>query len=278
MRKRLAVPTFTETQIERYSRQIILPDVGGEGQKKLLSSRVLIVGMGGLGSPAALYLAAAGIGTLGVVDFDTVDLSNLQRQIIHSTEDLGKLKTRSAAETIKAINPDVRVIEHACRLNADNIIEIISPYELIVDGTDNFPSRFLLNDACLLEQKPMVHGAIYRFEGQASTFVAGKGPCYRCLLAEMPPPGMVPRCREAGVFGVLPGIIGAIQAAEAIKLILKIGKPLIGRLLHFTAFEMEMIELELIKDPDCPACSNTHKRGELKDYQVPNECAAPEER
>ena len=220
--------SFNKEQIIRYSRHIILPDVGGEGQNKLLSSRILLVGMGGLGSPAALYLAAAGVGTLGIVDFDRVELSNLQRQVIHTTEDLGKTKVQSARETIEAINPDVKVHEYEQRLSSENIMEIISDYDLVVDGTDNFPTRFLMNDACLLEGKTIVYGAIFRFEGQVSVFAPDKGPCYRCLIPEMPPPGSVPRCQEAGVFGVLPGIIGTLQTAEAIKLILGIGKPLIG--------------------------------------------------
>ena len=265
---------FSKEQIERYARHIILPDVGGEGQKKLLSSRILLVGMGGLGSPAALYLAAAGIGTLGLVDFDKVELSNLQRQIIHTTDDLGKTKVRSAGETIEAINPDVTVFEYEQKLNSQNIMEIISDYDLIVDGTDNFPARFLLNDASVLEGKTIVYGAIFRFQGQVSVFEPPKGPCYRCLIPQMPPPGSVPRCQEAGVLGVLPGIIGALQAAEAIKLILGVGKPLIGRLLFFDALDMKMDEMKLKKNPNCPACGEKAGLDELMDYENPNLCEA----
>jgi adenylyltransferase/sulfurtransferase len=264
--------SLSKEQIERYSRHIILPDVGGEGQKKLLSSRVLLLGMGGLGSPAALYLAAAGVGTLGLVDFDTVELSNLQRQVIHTNEDLGKSKVQSAKETIKAINPDVKVQKYEESLSVDNIMEIISDYDLIVDGTDNFPTRFLLNDACVLEGKTIVYGAILRFEGQVSVFAPDRGPCYRCLVPEMPPPGSVPRCQEAGVLGVLPGIIGSLQAAEAIKLILGIGIPLIGRLLLFDAMDMEMQELKLRKDPNCPACGENSNLVKLIDYHSQEVC------
>ena len=265
--------SLSKEQIERYSRHIILPDVGGEGQKKLLSSRVLLLGMGGLGSPAALYLAATGVGTLGLVDFDTVELSNLQRQVIHTNEDLGKSKVQSAKETIKAINPDVKVQKYEESLSVDNIMEIISDYDLIVDGTDNFPTRFLLNDACVLEEKTIVYGAILRFEGQVSVFAPDRGPCYRCLVPEMPPPGSVPRCQEAGVLGVLPGIIGSLQAAEAIKLILGIGIPLIGRLLLFDAMDMEMQEVKLRKDPDCPACGENSNLVKLIDYHSQEVCA-----
>ena len=266
--------SLSNEQIERYSRHIILPDVGGGGQKKLLSSRVLLLGMGGLGSPAALYLAAAGIGKMGLVDFDTVELSNLQRQIIHTTNDLGKSKVRSARETIQAINPDVRVQEHKERLSVDNVMEIISHYDLVVDGTDNFPTRFLLNDACVMAGKPIVYGAIFRFEGQVSVFDPDQGPCYRCLIPEMPPPGSVPRCQEAGVLGILPGIIGALQATEAIKLVLGVGKPLIGRLLLFDALDMELSEMKLSKNPKCPACGEDSHLVELVDYHRQEVCAA----
>jgi adenylyltransferase/sulfurtransferase len=266
--------SLSKEQIERYSRHIILPDVGGGGQKKLLSSRILLVGMGGLGSPAALYLAAAGVGTMGLVDFDTVELSNLQRQVIHTTDDLGKSKVQSAKETIQAINPDVQVREHEERLSIDNVMEIISDYDLIVDGTDNFPTRFLLNDACVMGKKPIVYGAIFRFEGQVSVFASDQGPCYRCLIPEMPPPGSVPRCQEAGVLGILPGIIGALQATEAIKLILGVGRPLMGRLLLFDALDMEMREMKLRKNPKCPACGEDSHLVELIDYQSQEVCAA----
>ena len=235
-------------ELERYARHIIMPEVGREGQERLKSSSVLLVGAGGLGSPAALYLAAAGFGRIGVVDFDTVELSNLQRQVIHTTDDLGKSKVQSAKETIQAINPDVLVREHEERLTIDNVMEIISDYDLIVDGTDNFPTRFLLNDACVMGKKPIVYGAIFRFEGQVSVFAPGQGPCYRCLIPEMPPPGSVPRCQEAGVLGILPGIIGALQATEAIKLVLGVGQSLIGRLLLFDALDMVLTEMKLRKN------------------------------
>ncbi len=265
--------SLSKEQIERYSRHVILPDVGGKGQKKLLSSRVLLLGMGGLGSPAALYLAAAGVGTLGLVDFDTVELSNLQRQVIHTTDDLGKTKVQSARETINAINPDVSVEEYEQRLSVENVKEIISDYDLIVDGTDNFPTRFLLNDACVMERKPIVYGAIFRFEGQVSVFASDRGPCYRCLVPEMPPPGSVPRCQEAGVLGILPGVIGVLQATEAIKLVLGVGKPLIGRLLLFDALDMELHEMKLRKNPKCPACGEDSNLVELVDYYSQEVCA-----
>ena len=265
--------SLSKEQIERYSRHIILPDVGGKGQTKLLSSRILLLGMGGLGSPAALYLAAAGVGTLGLVDFDTVELSNLQRQVIHTTDDLGKTKVQSAKETIRAINPDVNVQEHGERLSVDNVLEIISDYDLVVDGTDNFPTRFLLNDACVMKRKPIVYGAIFRFEGQVSVFAPDQGPCYRCLIPHLPPPGSVPRCQEAGVLGILPGIIGTLQATEAIKLIIGVGKPLIGRLLLFDALDMEMQEMKLRKNPKCPACGEDSNLTELIDYHSQEVCA-----
>lgn len=258
---------FTEEQIRRYSRHIILPEVGGKGQRKLLSSRVLLVGMGGLGSPAALYLAAAGVGTLGLVDFDTVELSNLQRQVIHTTRDLGKPKVLSARETIEAINPGIRVLEHRQRLSSANVMGIIGGYDLILDGTDNFSTRFLLNDACVLAGKACVYGAVFRFEGQVSVFDPKKGPCYRCFVPEMPPPGSVPSCQEAGVLGVLPGTVGLLQATEAIKLILGIGRPLIGRLLLFDALEMETHEVKIRKNPHCPACGQDARLKEPRDYE-----------
>lgn len=259
--------SLREEQIVRYSRHIILPEVGGKGQRKLLSSRVLLVGMGGLGSPAALYLAAAGVGTLGLVDFDVVELSNLQRQVIHTTSDLGKPKVVSARETIEAINPDVHVVEYRERLSSANVMEIIADYDVIIDGTDNFASRFLLNDACVLAGKVIVYGAVFRFEGQLSVFDPTRGPCYRCFVPEMPPLGSVPSCQEAGVLGVLPGTIGLLQATEAIKLILGVGRPLIGRLLLFDALEMETQEVKLPKNPHCPACGEKADLVELKDYQ-----------
>lgn len=259
---------FTEEQIRRYSRHIILPDVGGKGQKKLLAARVLIVGMGGLGSPAALYLAAAGIGTLGLLDFDVVDLSNLQRQVIHTTQDVDRLKVDSAAETIKAINPDVSVNIHKERASSENILDIISEYDLVLDGTDNFPTRFLINDACVLAGKTNVYGAVFQFEGQISVFSPHQGgPCYRCLIPEMPPPGSVPSCQEAGVLGVLPGVVGVLQATEIIKMILGIGKPLLGRLMLFDALSMETFEVKLNRKNDCPVCGPDSGPIELIDYE-----------
>jgi len=259
--------SFGAEQVERYSRHIILPEVGVEGQQKLFSSRVLIAGMGGLGSPAALYLAAAGVGTLGLVDFDVVELSNLQRQVIHTTEDLSKSKVRSARETIEAINPDATVHEYGQRITSATITDIISDYDLVLDGTDNFPTRFLLNDACLLTGKTLVYGAILRFDGQVSVFAPNQGPCYRCFIPEMPPPGAVPSCQEAGILGVLPGVIGILQATEAIKLILGIGEPLIGRLLLFNALKTEIYEVKLQRNPECPACGDRASLAELSDYQ-----------
>jgi molybdopterin/thiamine biosynthesis adenylyltransferase/rhodanese-related sulfurtransferase len=246
--------TLTADQRRRYSRHLILPEVGEAGQRKLLDARILIVGAGGLGSPAALYLAAAGVGTLGIVDDDVVDDSNLQRQIIHSTTRLGMGKAASAREAITTLNPDVEVITHETRLSKENVLDILSGYDVIVDGTDNFATRYLINDACVLLRLPNVHGSIFRFEGQATTFVAGEGPCYRCLFPSPPPPELAPSCAEAGVLGLLPGMIGMIQATEAAKLVLGIGEPLIGRLLTYDALAMEFRELRLAKDPNCPMC------------------------
>ncbi len=246
--------TLTPDQRRRYSRHLILPEVGEAGQRKLLGARVLIVGAGGLGSPAALYLAAAGVGTLGIVDDDVVDDSNLQRQVIHSTERLGMGKAASARAAITALNPDVQVITHETRLSKENVLDILSSYDVILDGTDNFATRYLINDACVLLNRPNVHGSIFRFEGQATTFVAGEGPCYRCLFPSPPPPELAPSCSEAGVLGLLPGMIGMIQATEAAKLVLGIGEPLIGRLLTYDALAMEFRELRLAKDPHCPMC------------------------
>jgi adenylyltransferase/sulfurtransferase len=258
---------FSEEQVQRYSRHIILPEVGVDGQEKLLSSRVLIAGMGGLGSPAALYLAAAGIGTFGLVDFDVVELSNLQRQVIHTTEDLGKPKVKSAEETIKAINPDATVHQYRQRIASETIADIITDYDLVLDGTDNFPTRFLLNDACLLTGKILVYGAVLRFDGQVSVFAPNQGPCYRCFIPEMPPPGAVPSCQQGGILGVLPGVIGILQATEAIKLLIGLGEPLIGRLLLFDALSMEINEVKLRRDPDCPACGERSNLNELRDYE-----------
>ena len=258
---------WTEEQIRRYSRHIILSEVGGKGQRKLLNSKVLLVGAGGLGSPAALYLAAAGVGTLGIVDFDLVDLSNLQRQILHHGHDVGRPKITSAKETINDINPDVKVIPHETRLSSENIMEIIADYDIVLDGTDNFPTRYLINDACVLSGKPNVHGSIFRFEGQATVFAPGKG-CYRCLYPAPPPPGMVPSCQEAGVLGVLPGVVGTIQAIETIKLILGIGDSLAGRLLLFDALGMDFREVRIRRDPGCPICGDNPTIHELIDYDV----------
>jgi adenylyltransferase/sulfurtransferase len=245
---------LTDAQRLRYSRHLLIPEVGEAGQLKLLDARVLLIGAGGLGSPAGLYLAAAGVGTLGIVDTDTVDASNLQRQILHNTERVGRLKTESARETITALNPDVHVVEHRLRLSAENVLDVIADYDVIVDGADNFPTRYVLNDASVILGKPVVHGSIFRFEGQTTVFAPGQGPCYRCLFPEPPPAEMAPSCAEAGVLGVLPGIVGSLQAVEALKLILGIGEPLIGRLLLYDALETSFRELRLRRDPACPAC------------------------
>ena len=245
---------LTDDQRLRYSRHLLIPEVGEAGQLKLLDARVLLIGAGGLGSPAGLYLAAAGVGTLGIVDTDTVDASNLQRQILHNTERIGRLKTESARETITALNPDVHVVEHRLRLSAENVLDVIADYDVIVDGADNFPTRYVLNDASVILGKPVVHGSIFRFEGQTTVFAPGQGPCYRCLFPEPPPAEMAPSCAEAGVLGVLPGIVGSLQAVEALKLILGIGEPLIGRLLLYDALETSFRELRLRRDPACPAC------------------------
>jgi adenylyltransferase/sulfurtransferase len=246
--------SLTPEQRRRYSRHLLIPEVGEEGQRKLLDAKVLLVGAGGLGSPAALYLAAAGVGTLGVVDADIVDDSNLQRQVLHSTDRLGLPKVESARLAIEALNPDVNVIKHETRLDQSNVLEIFSDYDVILDGTDNFATRYLINDACVLLGKPNAHGSIFRFEGQATTFVPGIGPCYRCLFPTPPPPELAPSCAEAGVLGLLPGTVGLIQATEVAKLILGIGQPLIGRLLTYDALEMEFRELRLSRDPACPMC------------------------
>jgi sulfur-carrier protein adenylyltransferase/sulfurtransferase len=246
--------TFTPEQRRRYSRHTILPEVGEAGQHKLLESKVLLIGAGGLGSPAALYLAAAGIGTIGIVDDDVVDDSNLQRQIAHTTDRIGMPKVESARIAINAINPDVQVVAHETRLSKENVLEIFTGYDIIFDGTDNFASRYLINDACVLLDKPNVHGSIFRFEGQATVFHPPHGPCYRCLFPDPPPPDLAPNCAEAGVFGVLPGIIGVIQATEVIKLALGIGETLAGRLLAYDALYQEFRELKLDRDPACPMC------------------------
>ncbi len=267
-------------EIRRYSRHLILPEVGLGGQKKICSTSVLCIGAGGLGSPIAMYLAAAGIGKLGILDFDAVDFSNLQRQILHGTEDVGRPKTQSAKETIASINPNVEVIVHNTRISSENALGLIRPYDIVVDGTDNFPTRYLTNDACVLLKKPNVYGSIFRFEGQASVFAPHLGgPCYRCLYPEPPPPGMVPSCAEGGVLGVLPGIVGTIQATEILKLALGKGSSLIGRLLLFNALEMKFRELKLRRDPQCPLCGENPTITELIDYQqfcgIAPESAAP---
>ena len=258
---------FTDEQIERYSRHIILPEVGGAGQQKMLEARVLLLGAGGLGSPAAYYLAAAGIGNLGIVDFDKVDLSNLQRQIIHSTERIGMLKTESAKKTIEALNPDINVTLYNERLDSSNIMSLIENYDYIVDGSDNFPTRYLVNDACVMKNKTLVHGSIYRFEGQVTVFKPFDGPCYRCLYPEPPPPGMVPNCQEGGVLGVLAGVIGNLQVVEVLKLVIGIGETLIGKLLIYDALNTEFRNLRLRRDADCPVCSENPTIKELVDYE-----------
>ena len=259
---------LTDEEISRYSRHLILPEVGVEGQLKLKKARVLLIGTGGLGAPLGMYLAAAGVGTLGLVDFDNVDASNLQRQIIHGTKDVGRPKISSAKDRLLDINPNVNIETYETRLTSQNALEIIKKYDIVVDGTDNFPTRYLVNDACVLLGKPNVYGSIFRFEGQASVFWAEKGACYRCLYPEPPPPGLVPSCAEGGVLGVLPGIIGTIQANETIKLILGGGEPLINRLLLFDAWKMRFRELKLHKNPQCPICGENKSIHQLIDYEV----------
>ncbi|PYV14868.1 MAG: molybdenum cofactor biosynthesis protein MoeB [Acidobacteria bacterium] len=261
-----AAPALSATEILRYSRHLIMPEVGMEGQLKLKAARVLAIGAGGLGSPLSLYLAAAGIGKLGIVDFDVVDLTNLQRQVLHSTDAVGKPKLDSARARLEALNPEVEVKLYETRLTSENALDIFKDYDIVVDGTDNFPTRYLVNDACVLLGKPNVYGSIFRFEGQASVFGAPGGPCYRCLYPEPPPPGLVPSCAEGGVLGILPGTIGLIQATEAVKLILGIGEPLVGRLLLFDALRMSFRELRLRKDPDCPICGEHPTIHALIDY------------
>jgi adenylyltransferase/sulfurtransferase len=261
------LPELTQDDLSRYSRHLILPEVGVEGQRKLKAARVLCVGTGGLGSPLALYLAAAGVGTLGLVDFDVVDASNLQRQIIHSTADIGRKKLDSAEEKLKALNPALNVVKHDTLLSSANALDILKDYDAVADGTDNFPTRYLVNDACVLLGKPNTYGSIFRFEGQASVFATKDGPCYRCLYPEPPPPGLVPSCAEGGVLGILPGLIGVIQATEAIKLILGIGEPLIGRLLLVDALKMRFRELKLRKNPECPVCGAHPTVTKLIDYE-----------
>ncbi len=262
-----ALPELTTDDLSRYSRHLILPEVGMEGQRRIKAARVLCVGTGGLGSPLAFYLAAAGVGTLGLVDFDVVDASNLQRQIIHSTKDIGRKKLDSAEEKLKALNPFLNVVKHETMLSSANALDILKDYDIVADGTDNFPTRYLVNDACVLLGKPNVYGSIFRFEGQASVFATKDGPCYRCLYPEPPPPGLVPSCAEGGVLGILPGLVGVMQATEAIKLILGKGEPLIGRLLLVDALNMRFRELKLRKNPDCPVCGTHPTVTQLIDYQ-----------
>jgi adenylyltransferase/sulfurtransferase len=258
---------YTPEQLIRYSRHFLLPEVGEDGQAKLLQARVLMVGAGGLGSPSAYYLAAAGVGTIGIIDNDVVDISNLQRQILHANDRIGMPKVESAKKTLEGLNPDVKVIPYQAKLTSENIMEILKEYDLVVDGCDNFPTRYLVNDACVLAGKPNVHGSIFQFEGQATVFYPGKGPCYRCLYPEPPPAEMAPSCAEAGVLGVLPGLIGTIEALEAIKIILGKGDSLIGRLLCFNTLTMEINDLKLRRDPNCPLCGDHPTIHELIDYE-----------
>ena len=267
-------PSMTETlpelsgdEIKRYSRHLIMPEVGVDGQRKLKAAKVLCIGAGGLGSPAAMYLAAAGIGTIGIVDFDVVDFSNLQRQLLHGTPDVGRSKLASAKDRLNALNPNVQIETYEEALTSANALRLFEPYDVILDGTDNFPTRYLVNDACVLTGKPNAYGSIFRFEGQASVFATKEGPCYRCLYPEPPPPGLVPSCAEGGVFGVLPGIIGVIQATETIKLVLGAGEPLIGRFLIYDALRMRFRELKLRKDADCPVCGTHPTVTKLIDYE-----------
>src|ERR1700734_1526761 len=262
-----AVPSLSNDEIARYSRHLLLPEVGMEGQQKLKAAKVLCVGTGGLGSPLAFYLAAAGIGTLGLVDFDVVDSSNLQRQIIHSTKDVGRLKLDSAEEKLTALNPFMKIVKFNTMLLSANAMEIFKDFDIVADGTDNFPTRYPVNDACVLSGKPNVYGSIFRFEGQSSVFATKEGPCYRCLYPEPPPPGLVPSCAEGGVLGILPGLVGIIQATEAIKLILGVGEPLIGRLLLVDALKLRFRELKLRKNPDCPVCGKHPTVTKLIDYE-----------
>ena len=261
------LPELSGDEIKRYSRHLIMPEVGVDGQRKLKAAKVLCIGAGGLGSPAAMYLAAAGVGTIGIVDFDVVDFSNLQRQLLHGTPDVGRPKLDSAKDRLNALNPNVHVETYDAALSSDNAMRLFEPYDVILDGTDNFPTRYLVNDACVLTGKPNAYGSIFRFEGQASVFGTKDGPCYRCLYPEPPPPGLVPSCAEGGVFGVLPGIIGVIQATETIKLILGVGEPLIGRFLIYDALRMRFRELKLRKDADCPVCGTHPTVKKLIDYE-----------
>src|SRR5450432_3092340 len=262
-----ALPALTKDEVLRYSRHLILPEVGMEGQQKLKASKVLCIGAGGLGSPLALYLAAAGVGTLGIVDFDIVDITNLQRQILHTTDDVGRRKLDSAADKLKALNPHLNLLTYETTPTTENALELFTQFDMVADGTDNFPTRYLVNDACVLTGKPNIYGSIFRFEGQASVFATEEGPCYRCLYPEPPPPGLVPSCAEGGVLGILPGLVGVIQATEVIKLILGQGEPLIGRLLLVDSLSMRFRELKLRKNPDCPVCGTHPTVTALIDYE-----------
>ncbi len=273
-----APATLSKEEVLRYSRHLIMPEVGMDGQLKLKQAKVLLIGTGGLGAPLGMYLAAAGVGTIGMVDFDVVDFTNLQRQVIHGTKDVGKKKLDSAEETMRDINPFVKIIKHEVALSSENALDILKNYDLVVDGTDNFPTRYLVNDACVLLGKPNVYGSIFRFEGQSTVFAYEGGPCYRCLYPEPPPPGLVPSCAEGGVLGILPGVVGLIQATEAVKLILGTGEPLVGRLLLYDALGMRFRELKLRKNPDCPICGDHRTVTQLIDYHqfcgVPQQTAA----
>ena len=260
-------PALSNAEVARYSRHLIMPEVGMDGQLKLKAASVLCIGAGGLGSPVAMYLAAAGVGRLGIVDFDVVDYSNLQRQVIHGTPDVGRSKLASARDSLHAINPEVHIETHELALSSSNALDVLRGYDVIVDGTDNFPTRYLVNDACVLLGRPNVYGSIFRFEGQASVFAAQDGPCYRCLYPEPPPPGLVPSCAEGGVLEILPGVVGTIQATEAVKLIIGVGEPLVGRFLVYDALRMRFRELKLRKDPDCPVCGDNPTVTELIDYE-----------
>ncbi len=258
---------FTPEQITRYARHFTLPEVGEKGQAKLLEGKVLCVGAGGLGSPVAFYLAAAGVGTIGIIDNDVVDMSNLQRQILHTNDRIGMPKVESAQKTLNALNPDVKIVQFNERLSSENVMRVIKDFDIIVNGCDNFPTRYLINDACVMAKKPLVDGSIFQFEGQATVFYPGRGPCYRCLFPEPPPPGAAPSCAEAGVLGVLPGLVGCMQALEAMKLILGAGRPLIGRMMHFDTLSSEVRVLKLRRDPNCLVCSDHPKITELIDYE-----------
>ena len=261
--------SFTEDQVRRYARHVILPGIGGDGQRKLMESSVLVIGAGGLGSPAAMYLAAAGVGTLGLVDFDDVELSNLQRQLLHDTDDVGRPKVESARDRLAELNPNVEVVTHRALLSSENAFDVLGGYDVVVDGTDNFPVRYLVNDATQMLGKPLVYGSIYQWEGQATVFLPGREtPCYRCLFPEPPPPGTVPSCAEGGVFGVLPGILGSIQAVEAIKLLLGVGETLAGTLVLYDALRSEFTSVKLRWDPDCPVCGKHPTVTELIDYEA----------